>query len=84
MLQYHLFRIHTSLPLYSNNIILIINLHKILKFIKFYSYKVKLVQKLNDDDPDRRLKFCDLMMKRLMLIPTSYLTSFFPIKQLLN
>jgi len=31
--------------------------HKILKFIKFHPYKIKLIG-LNDGDPDRRLKFC--------------------------
>jgi len=39
--------------------------HKsVYMLIKFHLYKVKLVQKLNDNDPDRCLEFCDLMMER--------------------
>lgn len=52
-------------------------MRKILKFIKFYPYKVKLVQKLNDDYPDRHLEFCDLMMGRIDAYQTSCLISFF-------
>jgi len=39
-------------------------LHKILKLIKFYPYKIELVQELNDDDSDCRLEFYDLMIER--------------------
>jgi len=41
------------------------SVHKILKLIKFNFYKVKFVQEFNDDDPDCRLEFCDLMMERI-------------------
>lgn len=33
--------------------------HKILKENKFHPYKIQLVHELNEDDPDRRLQFCD-------------------------
>lgn len=35
------------------------------KHLKFHPYKVKLVQQLNEDDPDRRLQFCETMMGRI-------------------
>lgn len=41
------------------------SVHKILKLIKFHLDKVKLIQELNDNDPDCRLEFCDLMMERI-------------------
>lgn len=41
------------------------SVHTILKSIKFHPYKVHLVQELNEDDPDRRTEFCDLMMNKI-------------------
>jgi len=38
---------------------------KILKKIKFYLYKINLVQKLNKDNFDRRMEFCKLIMKKI-------------------
>lgn len=38
------------------------SVHRNLKLIKFHPYKVHLVQELNEDDPDRRIEFCELMM----------------------
>ena len=35
------------------------------KMLKLHPYKVKLVQELNDDDPDRRVQFAELMMNRM-------------------
>jgi len=32
---------------------------RILKKIKFYSYKINLVQESNEDDFDRRMEFCE-------------------------
>jgi len=65
MLQYHLFRIHISffLKASQHHNIDHKSVHKILR-LKFYPYKVKLVQELNDD-PNYRLEFCDLMMKKI-------------------
>lgn len=40
-------------------------IHQILKAIEFHPFKVHLVQELNEDDPDRRIEFCDLMMNRM-------------------
>ncbi|EZA49482.1 hypothetical protein X777_12276 [Ooceraea biroi] len=37
---------------------------KILKQNKFHPYNIHLVQELNEDDFDRRLQFCELMMER--------------------
>lgn len=39
--------------------------HRILKSIKFHPYKVNLIHELNEDDPDRRIEFCDTMMTRI-------------------
>ncbi|KAI4455390.1 transposable element tc3 transposase-like protein [Holotrichia oblita] len=36
--------------------------HKLLKLEKWHPFKIKLVQELNDDDPDRRIEFCEAMM----------------------
>lgn len=41
------------------------SVRKILKNINFHPYKVHLVQELNDDDPDRRVEFCETMMTRI-------------------
>lgn len=41
------------------------SVHKILKLIKFHPYKVHLVHELNEDDPDHRIEFCELMMNRI-------------------
>lgn len=38
--------------------------HKLLKLEKWHPYKIKLVQELNEDDPDRRLQFCEEMMDK--------------------
>lgn len=42
---------------------------KILKVNKFHPYKINLVQELNEDDPDRRLEFCELMMEMITQNP---------------
>jgi len=38
---------------------------KVLKSIKFHPYKIHLVQELNEDDPDRRIEFCETMMNKI-------------------
>ncbi|KAJ8915563.1 hypothetical protein NQ315_012447 [Exocentrus adspersus] len=38
---------------------------KILKIIKFHPYKIHLHHQINEDDPDRRLEFCENMMERI-------------------
>ncbi|EFN79651.1 hypothetical protein EAI_12675, partial [Harpegnathos saltator] len=38
---------------------------KILKLNQFQPYKVHLVQELSDDDFDRRIEFCELIMERI-------------------
>jgi len=45
------------------------SVHKILKVNKFHPYKIKLVQELNDDDPDRRVEFCETMMEMISQNP---------------
>lgn len=35
------------------------------KNLKFHPYKVKLVHEMNEDDPDRRLEFSEIMMARM-------------------
>ncbi|EFN89279.1 hypothetical protein EAI_01709, partial [Harpegnathos saltator] len=39
---------------------------KILKLNKWHPYKLHLVQKLFEDDFDRRIEFCDLMMEMIV------------------
>ncbi|EFN85686.1 hypothetical protein EAI_09677, partial [Harpegnathos saltator] len=47
---------------------------KILKMNKFHPYKIHLVQELNEDDFDRRIEFCDLMMEKIAEDP-NYLSN---------
>ncbi|EFN82646.1 hypothetical protein EAI_11103, partial [Harpegnathos saltator] len=47
---------------------------KILKMNKFHPYKIHLVQELNEDDFDRRIEFCDLMMEKIAKDP-NYLSN---------
>jgi len=42
-----------------------ISVQRILKWIKFYLYKIYLVQELNADDFNRRNEFCEFMMQRI-------------------
>lgn len=37
---------------------------RLLKNEKYHPYKIHLVQELNEDDPDRRLEFCEIMANR--------------------
>jgi len=41
------------------------SIHKILKENKFHPYKRQVPHALNEDDPDRRLQFCEKLLKRL-------------------
>lgn len=41
------------------------SVRRILKGNKFKPFKVKLVQELSEDDYDRRVEFCDVMMSKL-------------------
>lgn len=43
---------------------------RILKAHKFHPYKMKLIHELNDDDPDRRLQFCEQFMQLCNEDPT--------------
>lgn len=38
---------------------------KILKSAKQHPYKIQLLHELSEDDPDRRMQFCELMMERI-------------------
>ncbi|KAJ8942549.1 hypothetical protein NQ318_021951 [Aromia moschata] len=42
---------------------------RFLKNEKYRPYKIHLVQELNDDDPDRRLEFCEIMANRCQYNP---------------
>ncbi|GAB1865891.1 DUF4817 domain-containing protein [Camponotus japonicus] len=42
------------------------SVHKILKLNKWHPYKLYLVQELFEDDFDRRIEFCDLMMEMIV------------------
>lgn len=35
---------------------------RLLKSEKYHPYKIQLIQELNDDDPDRRIQFCERVM----------------------
>lgn len=45
------------------------SVNKILKTAKFHPFKVHLVHKLNEDDFDRRVEFCEDMMARIIENP---------------
>jgi len=38
------------------------SVHRVMKSLKFHPYKIHLVQELNEDDPDRRMEFCETIM----------------------
>lgn len=38
------------------------SVHRVMKSLKFHPYKIHLLQELNEDDPDRRIEFCETMM----------------------
>jgi transposase len=40
------------------------SIHKILKDNKFHPFKIQLHQELNEDDPDRRLQYCEIVMNK--------------------
>lgn len=42
---------------------------KILKRHKFHPYKMKILHELTEDDPDRRLEFCEIMSERITRNP---------------
>ena len=42
---------------------------KYLKKNKFHPYKINLVHQLSEDDPDRRMQFCDTMCEKIRLFP---------------
>jgi hypothetical protein len=37
---------------------------RILKVNKYHPYKLRLINKLNEDDPDRRVEFCEIMQSK--------------------
>lgn len=41
------------------------SVHRVLKKHKFHPYKIQLHQEINDDDPDRRLQFCEEMIQQI-------------------
>lgn len=45
------------------------SVRKILKLNKFHPYKLHIVQELGDDDPDRRIEFCELMTQKIVNEP---------------
>lgn len=38
------------------------SVHNVLKSEKWHPFKIQLVQELSDDDPDRRMEFCQVLM----------------------
>ncbi|KYN13167.1 hypothetical protein ALC57_14643 [Trachymyrmex cornetzi] len=54
------------------------SVRKILKLIKWHPYKLHLCQELSEDDFDRRIEFCDLMMEMIVddpLLPNNIVFS---------
>ena len=41
------------------------SVQKITKREKFHPYKIKLLQELSEDDFDRRIEFCEVIMDKL-------------------
>lgn len=48
-------------------------IRRILKYHKFYQYKIDLVQELNEDEFDGRLQFCELKIKMLFFLIYTFL-----------
>lgn len=42
------------------------SVRKVLKLHKFHPYKLQITQELGDDDPDRRIEFCEIMTNRII------------------
>lgn len=42
---------------------------RIMKMNKFHPFKIRLVQEINEDDPDRRLQFCEYFSEQLIINP---------------
>lgn len=45
------------------------SVRKVLKLHKFHPYKPLITQELGDDDPDRRIEFCEIMTDKLIAQP---------------
>jgi hypothetical protein len=43
--------------------------HNLLTVEKWHPFKIRLVHELNEDDPDRRMEFCQILMERCNLDP---------------
>ncbi|KAJ8955020.1 hypothetical protein NQ318_000452 [Aromia moschata] len=52
----------TCTPVASENEVSETTVLRILRKENYHPYKFQLVQELNEDDPDRRLQFCETMM----------------------
>lgn len=50
------------------------SVQNVLKRCKFHPYKLKMLHALTEDDPDRRIEFCDLMSVRLNRYPNYHHT----------
>lgn len=46
------------------------SVRRVLKMQKFHPYKMKILQELGDDDPDRRIQFCELMTEEIRREPS--------------
>ena len=46
------------------------SVRRVLKMHKFHPYKMKILQELGDDDPDRRIQFCELMTEEIRREPS--------------
>ncbi|KAJ8944596.1 hypothetical protein NQ318_006010 [Aromia moschata] len=45
------------------------SVRKVLKLYKFHLYKLQITQELGNDDPDRRIQFCEIMTNRIIAQP---------------
>lgn len=45
------------------------SVHKVLRLEKWHPYKIQLVHELNEDDPDRRMQFCQILMDMCHTFP---------------
>ena len=45
------------------------SVRKVLKLHKFHPYKLLITQELGDDDPDRRIEFCEIMTDKIITQP---------------
>ena len=64
-------------PVAINPEVSIASVRKVLIKHKFRPYKMKILQELGDDDPDRRIPFCEMLTEKIQRQPSLTKNIFF-------